>query len=62
MSVGNDVLIIDVSIFCQEMVGAAKAYLTTARGSEPFESNFANLIRRHPNGLAPIVVGVPVIG
>jgi len=58
----NDALNLDVRIFCRDVTDSARTWLTTAEGTEPFATNFERFIRRHPNGLAPYIVGVPVIG
>ena len=58
----NDALNIDVRIFCKDIVDAARAWLNRAEGTEPYETNASTSVRRHPNGLPPYVVGVPIIG
>lgn len=58
----NDALNIDVSIFCEDLCGAAERWLATAQQLPQFQSNFSKCVRRHPSGLAPYIVGVPVVG
>jgi hypothetical protein len=61
MNVLNDALNIDVRSFCLEMVGAARAWLGAVQGTEPYDTNFAAFAHRYPAGLAPYIVGIPVI-
>jgi len=62
LTVTDGVLEIDVSLFCRDMISAARAWLLTVEGTEPYETNRTKLITRYPEGLAPFIVGVPVIG
>ncbi|HEV2124461.1 MAG TPA: hypothetical protein VGW38_17040 [Chloroflexota bacterium] len=52
---------IDVRLFCMEMVAVARRWLADVQGTEPFETNLQLFVRRHPNGIAPYIVGVPII-
>jgi hypothetical protein len=58
----NDTFNIDVRIFCQDVVVGATQWLNEVEGSERFERNLNKFVRRHPGGLTPYIVGVPVIG
>jgi hypothetical protein len=58
----NDALNIDVQTFCADVVAGCRAWLATVEGSQPYESHWAKSMQRHPKGLAPYIVGVPVIG
>lgn len=58
----GDVLNIDVGIFCGQMTSAARTWMGARAGTEPYETNSQKLVRRHPNGIAPYIVGTPVIG
>ncbi len=57
----NDVLIIDVRVFCSDVVEAAEAWLQQAERSPRFLANYERFMRRYPQGLDPYVTGVPVI-
>ena len=57
----NDALCIDVNIFCRDMISSVRSWLNSVKGTEPFESNYKDLIKRYPNGLIPYIDGVPVI-
>lgn len=58
---GSKALLLDVSIFCKDMVEQARAWLPVARSGYNFARNDAKSIRRHPSGLHPYVIGLPVI-
>lgn len=58
----NDALNIDVGLFCREMVAGARDWLTAVEGTERFKVNYGKFARRYPDGLAPYIVGVPVVG
>ncbi len=61
-NVFNDVFNIDVRIFCEDMVGAALRWLSEVEGTERFSRNQQKFMRRYPEGIAPFIRGVPVIG
>lgn len=61
MNIMNDALNIDVRLFCLEMVTAARGWLAGVAGTEPYETNLNAFVRRYPHGLAPYIVGIPVI-
>lgn len=58
----NDALNIDVRIFCEDICAAVECWWPTASTQPAFQANIARFVTRHPNGLAPYIVGVPVIG
>lgn len=58
---GTKALLLDVSIFCRDMVNSARAWLPVARAGYNFGRNDEKSIRRHPHGLPPFVIGYPVI-
>jgi hypothetical protein len=58
----NDAYNLDLVAFCNDVVNAARAWQQTAVGTQPYERNAEKSISLHPNGLAPYIVGVPVIG
>jgi hypothetical protein len=57
----EDAIQFDVRVFCQSMVQGARDWIAEPGHSPEWNSRFEGLIRRHPNGLAPYVVGLPVI-
>ena len=58
----NDALNVDVRQFCEDMCRAVENWLPAARALPAFQRNFERFVRRHPDGLAPYIVGVPVVG
>ncbi len=62
MNVIDSALNIDVRIFCQNIVDSVREWMSTAKETEIFKRNIPNLMTRHPEGLRPYIVGVPVIG
>jgi len=58
----NDALNIDVRVFCEDILQGVEAWLPSAEQLSHFAANVAKFITRYPNGLAPYIVGVPVIG
>lgn len=57
----NDALNLDVALFVNDIVEAALAWIATAERTPNYQSNFPRFIQRHPRGLAPFIIGVPVI-
>ncbi|MEY2480978.1 MAG: hypothetical protein QOI04_1905 [Verrucomicrobiota bacterium] len=58
----NGALNIDVRIFCEDLVSAVEVWLPEAKKLPHFANNLSQFVTRHPNGLAPYIVGLPVIG
>ncbi len=57
----NDALNLDVPLFCEDVMEAATEWRTTVEGSAIYTRNLDRFVRVHPNGIAPYIVGVPVI-
>lgn len=57
----NQVLNLDVRLFCTSITAAARAWMATSQGTEPYDTNMARVIKRHLGGWPPIVVGATVI-
>lgn len=58
----NDALCIDLVSFCREVIAGATLWLDAVEGTTRFQSNYDRFARRHPAGLKPYIVGVPVVG
>lgn len=58
----NDALNIDVQIFVNDILKVVEKWLPNAEGTPAYQRNYPLFVRRYPNGLAPYIVGVPVIG
>lgn len=57
----NDVLNIDINIFCLSIIDAVEKWLSIIQDDDNFKKNYPKFIRRYPNGIAPYIVGIPVI-
>jgi hypothetical protein len=57
----NDALNIDLRLFVRDLVAAGLRWLQQAEGSANYQRNYPLFMQRYPNGLAPYIVGVPVI-
>lgn len=58
----GDALCIDLNLFCREVVAGARHWLQTVETIPLYQKNYERFARRHAGGLAPYIVGVPVIG
>ena len=58
----NGALNIDVRIFCEDICAAVERWWLAASTQPAFQANLSRFVTRHPGGLAPYIVGVPVIG
>jgi hypothetical protein len=57
----NDALIIDVCIFCRDIINGVNQWLKKVENTESYKANCDKFMRRYPNGLNPYIVGIPVI-
>jgi len=58
----NDALNIDVNIFCKDIIEGANKWLIKNENMDNYKKNSDKFMERHSQGLAPYIVGVPVIG
>jgi len=58
----NDALCIDLQSFCREVIAGVRTWLNHVEKTELFKVNYEKFVRRHPEGLKPYIVGVPVVG
>jgi len=58
----NDVLNIDVRVFCQDIIASATDWLAANENTNTYRQNFPRFIQRYPNGIPPYIVVAPVIG
>jgi hypothetical protein len=58
----NDVLNIDVRIFCSDITHGARQWLDQRGLHSLVRKNLSESMQRYPNGLPPFIVGIPVIG
>lgn len=57
----NDALTIDLPSFCREITQGYRDWVAVAQSDAIYTQNMANTMQRHAGGLAPYIVGVPVI-
>ena len=57
----DDALNIDVSIFCNDILAGAVAWLEATENTSNYQKNFPRFLQRYSTGLSPYIVGVPVI-
>jgi len=58
----NDALNIDIRIFCEDLCRAAENWWRDNAAQPNVQTNLQRFVTRHPNGLAPYIRGVSVIG
>jgi hypothetical protein len=57
----NDSLNIDLNIFCNNMIESVRKWIDSVKNDSVFIENYKHFMKRHPNGLAPYIGGIPVI-
>ena len=60
--VGGEALLIQIDEFVDEVLEGCEKWLAANEGTTEFQANYKRFARRHPDGLEPYVIGVPVIG
>jgi hypothetical protein len=58
----NGAVQIDLKMFCMQVITGVRQWLPTVESTEIYKANYEHFAKRHPMGLAPFVVDVPVIG
>ena len=57
----NDALTFDVEAFCNRWIGAVRTWIEKSAADKNVSANLPNLLQVRPNGLAPYIVGMPII-
>ena len=57
----NDALNLDAPTFCRDIVKAALKWLKAEAGNATVQTNLQRSVRLYPRGLAPYMVGTPLI-
>jgi len=57
----NDALNLDAVIFCRDMAGAVARWYAAKQNDPNVTANLPRLVRFHEHGLAPYMVGMPLI-
>ena len=60
-NVMGDALNLDISLFCRDVVTAASDWLVNAERTRTYQANYPHFLQRYPEGIAPYIVGVPVL-
>jgi len=62
LNVVDNALNIDLRTFCDDVITGAEQWLDEVESTERYLRNYDGFLRRHADGLAPFIVGVPIIG
>ncbi|MSP50118.1 MAG: hypothetical protein EXQ95_12430 [Alphaproteobacteria bacterium] len=54
-------LVLDANIFCRDVVQAVRQWFAVAQHDPNVQENLSGLVQHRPQGLAPFVVGLPLI-
>ena len=57
----NDALNLDLVTFCTDILDAADGWWQSAKDTDPVAANVQHLVQLRPDGLAPYIVGIPVL-
>lgn len=60
-NVFDNALNLDLPTFCGDVMDAVRRWETSMQGNANYELNIQSLMRWHPKGLSPYIVGVPVL-
>ena len=58
---GQNAINIDLPLFCNEMVNCAFEWWEKNKNNEIIKKNYEKVVRYHAEGLAPFILGLPVI-
>jgi hypothetical protein len=58
---GETALVMETVIFCHQLIEGARRWLTKKADDPNVAANLPNVVRLRPRGLAPHIVGLPVI-
>lgn len=58
----NDAYNIDLKIFCTDIVSSVREWLESIKEDENYIENNKHLMKRHEDGIAPYIGGIPVYG
>ncbi|MFO7900165.1 MAG: hypothetical protein R6V58_14040 [Planctomycetota bacterium] len=58
----DDAYILDLRLFCREIVEGVRQWLSQVERNVRFERNYTKFAHLHPNGLSPYIRGWPVVG
>ena len=61
-TISGKILLIQIDEFIREVLDGCRMWLKDVEGKEPFITNYASFACRHASGIAPYIIGPPVIG
>lgn len=59
---GKNAINIDLITFCNEMIDCAFEWWQKNKSNKIVKENYEEIVKYYPNGIAPFIVGMPVIG
>lgn len=57
----NDALNLDAQIFCRDFIASVRAWLVANANDPNVQANLPHMVQYRPQGLAPYMVGMPLI-
>lgn len=57
----NYAIMINLKEFCNAILRGAEKWIIDYKNTEPFETNYKRIMKRHPLGIGTYISGVPVI-
>lgn len=57
----NDALNLDAVTFCRDVLECVGNWYTREKNNPQVMANLSNMVKYYPNGIAPYIVGVPII-
>jgi hypothetical protein len=60
-NVMNDALNLDANVFCRDLIAAVRRWFAAHSQEANVQANLPNLVQLREDGLAPYIVGLPVI-
>lgn len=57
----NNALCIDINHFCRNIIESVRKWEVNVKETDIFKNNYEKLFKLYPNGLAPYIVGLPLI-
>jgi len=57
----NDALNLDTILFCGDVIDSVRRWFATAQGTHNVQTNLPHLVQYRATGLAPYMVGIPLI-
>ena len=62
LDMAQAIMTLDAGMFCEDMISAVREWFAAHGSDLDVQANLPRLVRLRPDGLAPYVAGIPVIG